>query len=110
MRGLTNTSGEVQTASHAPAATTAAVVTIAAIAGEFRTLLGLVYSYDTASVDLKTITIVSGATTHTIRIRNDAGPFPIVFPNAIRGEVGATLVITLAAPTGGSGSLLVQYQ
>ena len=86
MRGLTNTSGEVSVLSDAPAATTAAVVTIPAIAGEFRTVVAIMYGYDTSGANTKSITIVSGSSvSHTLRLRQDGGIYPVVPPFPIRG-------------------------
>jgi hypothetical protein len=84
---------------HAPAANTAAVVTLAAAAGQAHVLAGVVSSYDAAPTG-GTLTIADGTTTLAWSV-TAAGPAPVTFPVPLRFAVGAQVTVTLAA--GGSG-------
>lgn len=84
---------------HAPASNTAAVVTLAAAAGQAHILAGLVSSYD-GSPTAGTLTITDGTTTFVWSV-TAAGPAPVSFPVPLRFAVGAGVTVTLSA--GGSG-------
>lgn len=85
----------------APAANTAAVVTFAAETGKRHHLVSVAWSYSAAPTggNLK-VEDASGTRVFSVDV-TAAGPGSLQFENALRGEVGNALIVTLAA--GGAG-------
>lgn len=86
---------------HAPAANTAAIVTYAAISGQYHSLEQITCGYSATPTggNLK-IEDGSGTVVFSCDI-SAAGPTVFSFPRGIRGSANTALIITLAA--GGSG-------
>lgn len=92
---------------HAPAADTAAVVTIAADADEFWALDSIHYGYDKAPGGVETLVVtIGGVVKHTGYVPNDinnAGPHEALFPGGLYvgpKNKNEALVVTLSAATG----------
>ena len=85
---------------NAPAANTAAVVTIAAVANQRHYLGYVVYNYS-AAPSAGIILIEDGAGTTVYSEPNATGPVRIFFPQPLRGSVNTAMVITV--PAGGAG-------
>lgn len=110
---------------HAPAADTAAIVTIAADADQFWVLSSIHYGYDKAPGGAETLTVAfGGVTKFTAYIPNDikaAGPHPILLPEGglfnpsttapNEGVKNEAMVVTLSAATGTcKGSVNITYR
>jgi hypothetical protein len=103
---------------HAPAADTAAVVTVAAVAREFWVLDSIHYGYDRAPGAARTLTVtIGGVTKHTEYIPADidrAGPHEVIFDKGLyvgENNKNEALVVTLEADDGGaSGSVNITYR
>lgn len=89
---------------HLPTSATAAVVTYAAVAGQYHVIRGIAYSYDSTPTggNLK-VEDVSGTTVFSVDIPA-AGAGVITFPIPLRSAaVNTALIVTLAS---GAGSVV----
>jgi hypothetical protein len=103
---------------HAPAADTAAVATVDAVASDFWVLDSIHFGYDKAPGDVETLVVtIGGVTVFTLYIPNDidvAGPHEVLFPKGLYVGVNnknEALVVTLSAATGTcKGSVNITYR
>jgi hypothetical protein len=94
----------------APAANTAASVSIAADSKEHWVIESVDFSYD-ATPSGGSITITSGGTTIYKMAITSAGAYRREFENGLKATKGEAVVVTLAAGGAGvSGTLFVQYR
>lgn len=102
MRALPNTTAGTTLAKHHPAADTAAVVTIAAVAGQRHVIDWIHFGYDKVSDAVETLTVaIAGTTVWQISIPVDvdvSGPHFISFPHGLYGTgLNEAVVVTLSA-------------
>lgn len=92
---------------HAPAANTAAIITLAATTGKQHMVLGVQWSYSVSPTGGR-LTIVDGST--TIVDLDISGSGPGGFSFSLPGTTNTAMVITLASGTGSCvGKLSAQY-
>ena len=99
MRGTPNLQAPQLHATHAPAAATAAVITIAAEAEVVHVLDQIEWSYDAAPTGGRLTVTIGGTTVLDLSITAD-GPGFIPFPKGLYGTVNQAVVITLASGGG----------
>jgi hypothetical protein len=99
MRAEPNTTFLVTPRTHAPAADTAAIITIAAVADETHVVDAVQWSYSEAPTGGSLTITVNAVTKFKIAI-TAAGPGFINFPQGLYGDVNQAVVITLAAGAG----------
>ena len=87
---------------HFPAADTAAIVTIAALAGKVHVIDVIHWSFDADPAAAKSLTVVIGGTTvfHVEIIKGGPGFLP--FPGGLYGDANEAAVVTLAADNAGA--------
>lgn len=116
MKGTPNTEVVYQNDFHHPAVDTAAVVTLAAVAGVIHVLDWIYWSYDAALAGKELLIVtIDGSTAFGIDIPISAAgepldPEPIHFPKGLYKEPNQALVVTLtAAGAAVKGKLNVGY-
>lgn len=113
MQGLPNTSVVQKHKTHAPNADTAAIATVAAVAGEIHVLKWIHFSYDVAPGAAKTLIVEIDSTTEwQIDIPAAAITKTIPFPGGLCSVTGnEELKVTLAADSGGAkGKVNIGYE
>ena len=111
MHGTANLDAEQRYAVHAPAADTAAVVTLTpADANELFVVDEIAWSYTAAPVAGRLTIVIGGVTVLDLDITT-GGPGPIITRRGYVGKPGQTIVVTLAAGGGTTvGKLNVSYR
>ena len=90
---------------HAPAANTAAVVTLSAVAGRRHVIAGLYFGYDSAPTGGALTITDDGNTVFQVPITSEGLGF-LPFDPPVQGTAGKAVVVTLAAGDSGvSGKL-----
>lgn len=114
MKGLPNTTTTRKHKTHAPNADTAAIATVAAVAGEYHVLDWIHYSFDDASGAVETLIVeIDSATVWQVDISNAAyPPGTIYFPGGLYNTtVNQELKVTLSASAGGKkGKVNIGYR
>lgn len=102
MRSIVNPVAVVVPKTHAPAADTAAIITLAAASGT-RHVVDKVFGSYSATPTGGSLTIAStvlGTAVSVVVAITAAGPFDFDFPVPIQGDDNTAITITLAAPGG----------
>ena len=108
MQGIINTDCVPVPKAHAPAADTAAIITLAAAAGVRNVVDKIFGSYSAAPTggSLTIAITVAGTAVSMVAAITAAGPFDFDFPVPLQGDENTAITITLAAPGGAvAGSL-----
>jgi hypothetical protein len=91
---------------HAPAANTAAIVTLTGVAGQRHVITQIDCSYSVATATAASLTVTNcvdqagAASTYSVALPLVVGTYQFLFPEYLIGVEGASMVVTLEAGGG----------